>query len=65
MLSSELIMFYKRGELKVSITKLKEILIFNGAIANKHLGDDKKQRGFCGVLLIEDDPAFKCVDQIN
>lgn len=33
--------------------KLKEIMRFNGAVDDKHIGDDKSQRGFTGVKLIK------------
>ena len=36
-----------------SICKLKDILRFNGAVDDKHLGDNKSQRGFICVKLIQ------------
>lgn len=40
-LTQELRAFHKSANLNVSIGKLKDIMRFNGAEDNKHLGDDK------------------------
>ena len=50
--TNELKEFHKKGDIKVTITKLRELLKFNGAIESNHCGEEKSQRGFTGVKLI-------------
>lgn len=52
-LASDLIEFHRKSNMNVSICKLKDILRFNGAVDDKHLGDNKSQRGFICVKLIQ------------
>lgn len=52
-LASDLIEFHRKSNMNVSICKLKDVLRFNGAVDDKHIGDNKSQRGFMCVKLIQ------------
>lgn len=55
-LTSDLNDFHKSSQIKVSITKLRELIKFYGAISDNHVGRTKTNpgsRGYIGVKLIE------------
>ena len=52
-LSNELNDFYQKNHFHISINKLKEILVFNGAVYDKHLGDNNTQRGYSCIRIKE------------
>ena len=55
--SDELKEFHKKGDIKVTITKLRELLKFNGATESNNCGKYKgeRKRGFTGVKFVPKD----------
>lgn len=59
--ATELKEFHKKGEIKVTITKLRELLKFNGASESNHCGEERSQRGYTGVKIIKKINSDDCI----